>query len=91
VPAVGTVTYNVIASTDDVPGNADDVLVTTTPLTKTVNVKNGKTKKSSVKVILPTLVGSYRFFVTATFAGTSLADNNTTNNTDSTDNSATIA
>jgi Tol biopolymer transport system component len=90
VPAVGSVTYGIVASTDDVLGNADDVTITP-PAARNVKIKNAKTKKSKVKVTLPTLAGSYRFFVTATFTGTSLADTNTSDNTDSTDNTATIA
>jgi hypothetical protein len=93
VPAKGTIAYNIVASTDDVLGNADDVLVTTTPLTKTLNLKNGpKGKRSNVSVLLPTtLTGAYRFFVTSTFSSTTLGDSDATNNTDGTDNTVTVA
>jgi Tol biopolymer transport system component len=90
VAAKGTATYTVVASTDDVLGNADDVLVTTTPITKRLSVKNAKTKRVPLKFTAP-VAGSYRFFVTTTFTGDTLADTNTGNDTDSGDAPVTVA
>lgn len=91
VPAKGTATYVVVASTDDVLGNADDVLVTATPITRRLSVTNGKTKRVPLRFAAPTLAGSYRFFVTTTFTGITLADTNAANDTDVTDAPVTVA
>jgi len=89
VPAKGTATFTIVASTDDTPGNADDILLT--PVTKTANVKNGKSKRIKLSVLLPTLpAGSYKFFVTTAFTG-NLADTVTTNDSDISDNATTVA
>jgi subtilase family serine protease len=91
VPAKGTATYNVIASADGVLGNADDILVTTTPITKRLSVTNGKTKRVPLKFAAPTVAGSYTFFVTTTFTGDTLADTNPDNDSDGSDAPVTVA
>ena len=91
VPAKGTATYSVVASTDDVLGNADDILVTTTPISRRLSVTNGKTKRVPLKFAAPTVAGSYRFFVTTTFTGDTLADTNAGNDTDVSDAPVTVA
>jgi hypothetical protein len=89
VPAKGSATFSIVASTDDVLGNADDVAVT--PLTKNINVKNGKTKRVNLAFPLTTLAaGTYRFFVTTVFGGTP-ADTINTNDTDSADNTVVVS
>jgi hypothetical protein len=89
VPAKGTGTFSIVASTDDVLGNGDDVAIT--PVTKTVNVKNGKSKKIKLGVVLPTLAaGSYRFIVTTAFSG-NLADTNAANDTGVSTNATAVA
>ena len=91
VPAKGAVAYNVIASTDDVLGNADDILVTTTPIAKRLSVTNGKTKRVPLRFTAPTVAGSYRFFVTTAFTGDTLADTNPDNDSDVSDAPVTVA
>jgi CARDB len=72
VPSKGTATFTILATTHDAPGNSDDVSVTT--VTKPLNVKNGKSKKLKLTVLLPTLApGNYRFIVSTAFTG-NLAD-----------------
>ena len=89
VPAKGPATFSIVASTDDVLGNGDDVAVT--PLTKNVNVKNGKSKRVNLSFPLTTLAaGTYRFFVTTAFQGTP-ADTISTNDTDSADNTVIVS
>jgi hypothetical protein len=83
VPAKGTGAFTIVASTDDILGNADDVAVTT--LTKNLNIKNAKSKRVNLS-FTPTLpAGNYKFFVTNVFTGNA-ADTISTNDTDSTDN-----
>ena len=84
VPAIGSATFTVVASADDVLGNADDVAVPA--VTKNVNVRNGRFRRVPVSFLLPTLAGgNYRFFVTTVFNG-NYADAITTNDSDSADN-----
>ena len=89
VPAVGNVTYSIVASANETFGDSDDVVFT--PVVRRVSIKNARSKRVMVPVTLPTLSGSYRFFVTADFAGTTLADTVTANNSDVTDNVVTIS
>jgi hypothetical protein len=72
VPSKGTATFTILATTHDAPGNPDDISVNT--VTKPLNVKNGKSKKLKLTVLLPTLTpGNYRFIVSTAFTG-NLAD-----------------
>ena len=89
VPAVGPATFNVVASTDDILGNADDVEVPA--VTRTVNVRNARSRRVPVSFVLPTLpANDYRFFVTTVFGG-NLVDAVTSNDTDSTDNAVAVS
>jgi hypothetical protein len=73
VPSKGTATFTILATTHDAPGSLDDTTITT--VTKPLNVKNGKSKKLKLSVLLPTLApGNYRFIVSTAFTG-NLADN----------------
>jgi Tol biopolymer transport system component len=93
VPAVGSATFQVTASTDNVFGNGDDVLVTTTPVSKRANVRNGpRGRRVPVRFLLPETLpaGNYFFFVETTFSGT-VSESNLADNRDGSDNATTIA
>lgn len=84
VPAIGTATFSVVASSDDIFGNADDVEVPAAA--KNVKIRNGRFRRVPVSFLMPTLAaGNYRFFVTTAFNG-NFADAITTNDTDFADN-----
>lgn len=88
VPAKGTATFSIIASTDNILGNADDVAIT--PVAKKANVKNGKARRVPVSILLPALAaGNYTFFVTTAFSGNA-PDTIATNDTDSSDNAVAV-
>ena len=92
VPAVGSATFRVHASTD-ATFDANDVLLTETPVSKRVSVRNGpRGRRVPVRVLLPATLpaGSYFFFVETTFSGTP-SESNLDDNRDGSDNAATIA
>ena len=93
VPAVGSATFRITASTDNVFGNADDVLITETPVSKRVSVRNGvRGRRVPVSVLLPATLpaGNYFFFVETTFSGTP-SETNLDDNRDVSDNATTVA
>ena len=91
VPAQGIGTFNVVASTDDVFGNADDILLTETPINRRLNVRNGRAKRVSLRFVGPSAPGTYHFFVTTTFSGSTLIDTVSGNDRDITDSPVTVA
>jgi len=81
VPAVGTASVSLFASTSSVFDPNTALPLTTTPVVEKLNLKNGKSKTLNLKFPFPTLAPGTYHIVAVITSNTPVAESDTTNNT----------